>query len=38
MYGPKGCRRVPETMQVHSEAEGFPGSLSHGEINGIAPH
>jgi hypothetical protein len=38
MYGPKGCRRVPETMQIDGESEGFPGSLSHGEIKGITPH
>jgi hypothetical protein len=38
MYGPKGCRGVSEAMQVDSESEGFPGSLPHGEINGITPH
>jgi hypothetical protein len=38
MYGPKACRGVPETMQVDAESEGFPGSLVHGDINGIRPH
>jgi len=37
MYGPKACRGVPETMQVDAESEGFPGSLVHGDINGIRP-
>jgi hypothetical protein len=38
MYGPKACCGVPETMQVDAEPEGFPGSLVHGDINGIRPH
>ena len=35
---PKGCRGVPETMQIDTESECFLGSLVHGEIDGVGPH
>ena len=38
MNGPKSSGGVPETMQIDTESEGFPGSLLHGDINRVGPH
>ena len=35
MNGPKSSGGVPETMQIDTESEGFPGSLLHGDINRV---
>ncbi len=32
LSGPKGCRGVPEAMQIDAETEDFLGTLLHGDI------